>query len=59
MATKLVPKPAGIPGKQLDIFDEVVNKQEQQEERKPVPPQNPNRRPDPNLTKGTFQAFRL
>lgn len=59
MATKLVPKPAGILGKQLDIFDEIVNKQEQQQEVQSVQPQNPNRRPDPNLTKGTFQSFRL
>jgi len=54
MATKLVPIPAGKPGKQLDIFDEIVNKQEEKDaEHKPV--QHPQ--PLPNQ-KGTNQALR-
>lgn len=54
MATKLVPIEAGKPGKQLDIFDEMFNKQEEKKdaELKTVHPV-----PLPNQ-KGTNQALR-
>jgi hypothetical protein len=57
MATKLVPIDAGKPGKQLDIFDEMFNRQEnKKDERKPVQHPDPKNQP---LKRGTFQSFRL
>jgi hypothetical protein len=64
MATKLVPTDAGKPGKQLDIFDEMFNKQEDKrvyrQPAQPIPEVQPlpNPRNQP-LSKGTFQSFRL